>query len=220
MGQRSTGAACAATNRSDTVREHGWCRFSQPVIWQGSESEAVQNQKDFGSLPPAWKVMLLSDGSVTRHLELMLDMKVDVDCIEMKVQDEGSQHAPSEVALIEPPYLQRQVYLRSPAPDNAALVYAVSWWNANTIHHYLKNAAKPIWANLSQERTELFRDIRTVYYGHCPGLEREFQSAGPFWGRDYIFWHEGQPLTVIHEVFSTSLSEFLGPCGVEHNQST
>lgn len=34
---------------------------------------------------------------------------------------------------------------------------------------------------------------------------------GPFWGREYIFWHGGRPLTVIYEVFSSALEEFLGP---------
>ena len=40
---------------------------------------------------------------------------------------------------------------------------------------------------------------------------REFGEAGPFWGRQYIFWHDGKPLTLIYEVFSTSLQRLLGP---------
>ncbi len=39
---------------------------------------------------------------------------------------------------------------------------------------------------------------------------RCFQAEGPFWGRQYLFWHGGKPLTLIYEVFSTSLEEFLG----------
>ena len=39
----------------------------------------------------------------------------------------------------------------------------------------------------------------------------KFQTRGPFWGREYIFWHGGRPLTVIYEVFSSALEEFLGP---------
>jgi chorismate-pyruvate lyase len=149
----------------------------------------------------------------------------------------GSLHdVPVEVALLKPPHLQRQVYLKDPSPprvqrhDLAArahasgaetgqqessqpriLVYAASWWNADTVGCFLKDASKPIWASLSQERTELYRDIRTVYYGECADLESRFETTGPFWGRDYLFWHSGQPLTVIHEVFSTSLCDYLGP---------
>jgi p-hydroxybenzoic acid synthase len=36
-------------------------------------------------------------------------------------------------------------------------------------------------------------------------------TSGPFWGRLYLFWHGGQPLTVIHEVFSPHLAEYLLP---------
>ena len=39
---------------------------------------------------------------------------------------------------------------------------------------------------------------------------RRFQAQGPFWGRQYLFWHDGKPLTLIYEVFSTALEEFLG----------
>ena len=39
---------------------------------------------------------------------------------------------------------------------------------------------------------------------------RKFGSKGPFWGRSYLFWHGGRPLTLIYEVFSSGLGEFLG----------
>lgn len=42
-------------------------------------------------------------------------------------------------------------------------------------------------------------------------LCRAFNSEGPFWGRDYIFYTGGRPLTLIYEVFSTQLEEYLGP---------
>lgn len=40
---------------------------------------------------------------------------------------------------------------------------------------------------------------------------RRFGAAGPFWGRQYLFWHGRRPLTLIYEVFSTALEELLGP---------
>ena len=43
------------------------------------------------------------------------------------------------------------------------------------------------------------------------GFHRRFGHAGPFWGREYIFWHSGQPLTLIHEIFSPALEKYLGP---------
>ena len=40
---------------------------------------------------------------------------------------------------------------------------------------------------------------------------REFGETGPFWGRQYFFWHNDKPLTLIYEVFSPALQRLLGP---------
>lgn len=74
-----------------------------------------------------------------------------------------------------------------------------------------RDRSQPIWVSLSQGRTELYRDILQLELGNCPYLEERFQAKGPFWGRQYLFWHNQEPLTLIYEVFSTALEEFLGP---------
>ena len=53
--------------------------------------------------------------------------------------------------------------------------------------------------------------IAGVYRGHNKELEAAFGHPGPFWGRHYIFWHGGEPMTLIYEVFSPHLSKYLGP---------
>ena len=53
--------------------------------------------------------------------------------------------------------------------------------------------------------------VHYVYHGHCPELESLLGCAGPFWGRQYFFWHDGRPLTLIYEVFSPRLQQYLGP---------
>ena len=52
---------------------------------------------------------------------------------------------------------------------------------------------------------------------HAP-LEQAFNESGPFWGRHYLFWHHGQPLTLIYEVFSPYLRNYLGPMEGEGNR--
>jgi len=42
-------------------------------------------------------------------------------------------------------------------------------------------------------------------------LESAFEQSGFFWGRHYLFWHHGKPLTLIYEVFSPYLTKYLGP---------
>ena len=45
---------------------------------QGSEEDALRAAGPPGALAPAWRVMLLSDGSVTRHLQLLTGLRVEV----------------------------------------------------------------------------------------------------------------------------------------------
>ncbi|HEY9872183.1 MAG TPA: chorismate pyruvate-lyase family protein, partial [Candidatus Obscuribacterales bacterium] len=90
------------------------------------------------------------------------------------------------------------------------LAYATSWWEASHVDEYLQNRSLPIWASLAQLRTELYRDVQGVYYGHSPALEEAFGEKGPFWGRHYLFWHHKQPFTLIYEVFSPYLTKYLG----------
>jgi uncharacterized membrane protein YgcG len=56
-----------------------------------------------------------------------------------------------------------------------------------------------------------------VALGHNEALEQQLGCSGPFWSRQYYFWHEGQPLTLIHEVFSNKLEAYLGP---QHSSSS
>ncbi len=49
-----------------------------------------------------------------------------------------------------------------------------------------------------------------MFLGNQPELEEAFGCPGPFWGRYYLFWKGGRPLTLIYEVFSHSLDAYLG----------
>lgn len=67
-------------------------------------------------------------------------------------------------------------------------------------------ATPPGWVvRLVQARKELYREIKVVRLGHSPVLAEHFGEDGPFWGRQYLFWSGGAPLTLIHEVFSPAL---------------
>lgn len=50
-----------------------------------------------------------------------------------------------------------------------------------------------------------------MYLGDHEQLEQLLECEGPFWGRQYLFWHKQQPLTCIYEVFSNKLERMLGP---------
>ena len=99
-------------------------------------------------------------------------------------------------------------------------MYAASWWNEGAAAAALgASPSAPIWTSLAATRAELYRDMRAVYRGGCPFLEGVLEgeeegsdaSGRLLWGRHYLFWKEGAPLTVVYEVFSPALQAWLGP---------
>ncbi len=58
--------------------------------------------------------------------------------------------------------------------------------------------------------TESYRDVQGIDCGDSVALESAFEQSEPFWGQHYLFWHHGKPLTLIYEVFSPYLTEYLG----------
>lgn len=154
-------------------------------------------------------MLLLGDGSPTRHLQLLTGEPIEVDVIDMSPVGLDLDGAPESVQVVPGPRLRRQVWLRTASGQR--LAYATSWWEASHVDDYLQNRSIPIWASLTRMRTELYRDVQGIYQGHSPELEQAFEQQGPFWGRHYLFWHHRQPFTLIYEVFSPYLTKYLGP---------
>jgi chorismate lyase len=176
-------------------------------LWQGG-TEVVQTGLPHQKLPPAWQILLLGDGSPTRHLQLLTGEPTEVDVIDMSAIGMDNDGAPSALQVVPGPRVRRQVWLRTSSGQR--LAYATSWWEARHVDEYLENKSLPIWASLAKLRTELYRDVQGIYYGESPALAQAFGEIGPFWGRHYLFWHHGQPLTLIYEVFSPYLQRYLG----------
>lgn len=184
----------------------GWHRLSP--AWQGTEVE-IQQGLSHAQLSPTWQMLLLGDGSPTRHLQLLTGEATEVDVIDMSLIGVDLDSAPKLIEAVPGPRLRRQVWLRTASGQR--LAYATSWWEASHVDEYLQNRSLPIWASLARLRTELYRDVQGIYYGDSAALESGFDAPGPFWGRHYLFWHHGQPLTLIYEVFSPYLAKYLGP---------
>lgn len=82
---------------------------------QGSETEALAPGSDPQSLAPPWRLLLLSDGSVTRHLSLLTQSDVRVDCVGMDPHDDADP-LPPEAEAMGRGLLLRQVTGRACAP--------------------------------------------------------------------------------------------------------
>ncbi len=176
-------------------------------LWQGGK-EIVQTGLPHTQLTPTWQMLLLGNGSPTLHLQLLTGEQTEVDVIDMSNIGMDLDGAPEAIQLLPGPRLRRQVWLQTASGQR--LAYATSWWKANQVDEYLQNRSLPIWANLSSRRTELYREIWGIHYGKSAFLESAFAQTGSFWGRYYLFWYQGQPLTLIYEVFSPYLRKFLG----------
>ena len=83
---------------------------SPTQLWQ-APTDAVISGEGPRQLPGAWRLMLLGDGSPTRHLQLLTGQPVAVDLIGMEPEAGPPRHAPPEVAELHGPLLRRQVRL-------------------------------------------------------------------------------------------------------------
>lgn len=183
----------------------GWHQLD--LLWQ-SDDRQIQSGLPHHQLAPAWQMMILGDGSPTRYLQLLTGAPTQVDLIDMSAIGQTSDQAPPQILQIPGPRVRRQVWLTNGGERTA---YATSWWEQSHVDEYLENRSLPIWASLAKLRTELYRDVQGLYYGHSDAIAEAFGHPGPFWGRHYLFWHHGQPLTMIYEVFSPKLEKYLGP---------
>ncbi|MBW4424794.1 MAG: chorismate lyase [Nostoc desertorum CM1-VF14] len=176
-------------------------------VSQGGK-EIVQQGLPHIQLAPIWQLLLLGDGSLTRHLQLLTGERTEVDLIDMSEIGINSDGAPKAIQLLGRPRIRRQVWLRKVCGQR--LAYTTSWWTANHVNEYLQKNNLPIWESLTSQRIEFYRDVQGIHYGKSVALELAFGQTGPFWGRHYLFWHQGQPLTLIYEVLSPYLRKYIG----------
>ncbi len=179
---------------------------SPKPVWEALTSSVLSGQIPI-QLPGAWQLMLLGDGSPTRHLNLLTGHEVKIKIIAMESEPKPNQNAPYEVQELNPPLLRRQVWLEC---GSKTLAWAESWWNQSEAEHHLKNKNQPIWQSLTQGRSELFREVDGLSLVQAKWLETKFQKEGPFWSRHYRFFRHEKELTVIREVFNPELEIWLG----------
>jgi chorismate lyase len=185
-----------------------WYEIHAP-LWQGSEVE-IRRGLPFSLLSPQWQMFLLGDGAPTRHLQLLTQSEIVVDVVAMTAIGTDDDHAPPEIGLIPAPRVRRQIWLRSPSTGET-FSHATSWWSSAQMAAHLKDPSLPIWKSLHQKHTELYRDLKGLYCGTCPQLDGTFGAGTSYWGRHYLLWHGGQPLTLIYEIYGPTLARYLGP---------
>jgi len=155
--------------------------------------------------------MLLGDGSPTRHLQLLTNQETKIKLISMEEDPLFIEEGPKELNQLNGPLIRRQVWIKN---KNKNLAWAESWWNAEKVNENLKAKEEPIWKNLTQDRSELFREVDRISLVHSNWLEDQFCFKGPFWSRNYRFFRDKKPLTIIRELFNPPLESLLGNSGI------
>ena len=186
---------------------------SPQPLWQAAPDAVAaglcgEPDGDHNALSGPWRLLLLGDGSPTRHLQSLTGVAVDVEVIAMEADRDLNHEAPLEVAELDRPLLRRQVWLRC---GQQTLAWAESWWNQSEAARHLQERNQPIWRSLTAKRAELYREVDGLALVEAPGLEAGFGRPGPYWSRHYRFFRGGRELTVIREVFSPALEEWPGP---------
>ena len=186
---------------------------SPTALWQAPHHDVLAGDSSPGpglALTSPWRLLLLGDGSPTRHLQTLSGLPVEIEVIAMAPEpaEPAGGPPPAEIADLASPLLRRQVWLRCGADT---LAWAESWWNQQQAELHLRERDQPIWRSLTSERAELFREVDGLALVEAPWLAQRFRQQGPYWARHYRFFRGGQPLTVIREVFSPAIARWLGP---------
>ena len=187
--------------------------FNSPKILWEEKATAFLVANALPKISGAWKLMLLGDGSPTRHLQLLTNHETKIRLISMQIDPLFKKEGPREIDQLKEPLIRRQVWIRN---QNKNLAWAESWWNSEQVSQNLKSKAEPIWKNLTQDRSELFREVDSISIVNSNWLEEEFCFEGPFWSRNYRFFRNKKPLTIIREVFNPLLETWLGPSGIQN----
>ena len=187
--------------------------FNSPKILWEEKATAFLVANALPKISGAWKLMLLGDGSPTRHLQLLTNHETKIRLISMQIDPLFKKEGPREIDQLKEPLIRRQVWIRN---QNKNLAWAESWWNSEQVSQNLKAKEEPIWKNLTQDRSELFREVDSISIVNSNWLEEEFCFEGPFWSRNYRFFRNKKPLTIIREVFNPLLETWLGPSGIQN----
>lgn len=186
-----------------------------------TDVDALTSEPFLAKLSPTWRMTLLSDGSVTRHLAALgRAERTRVEVLWQGPDDDDTcayERLRDVETMIKTPVIRREVLLRAGSAcgtdrEDVPAVYAASWWNAEDAREFLPDEASSMWTNLRTRHVELHREIREVCCGENARLEEVFGERGPFWARHYIFWSGGAPITIVYEVFNPALRHALGEC--------
>nr|YP_009027664.1 product [Neoporphyra perforata]AGV01122.1 product [Neoporphyra perforata]AHB35158.1 hypothetical protein [Neoporphyra perforata]AHB35366.1 hypothetical protein [Neoporphyra perforata]AIA19529.1 hypothetical protein [Neoporphyra perforata]AIA19738.1 hypothetical protein [Neoporphyra perforata] len=150
------------------------------------------------NIPTIWKIILLGDGSFTRHCQIITHGDTLISHIATSIYRKEENSSQS--------YINRRVWIGNNLINR--LIFASSWWSVEKYEAIYKHPSKAIGSVLIQSELDFYRDIHGIFFGYSTELEHLFLVQGPFWGRYYTLFHNGKPISIIYEIFSPLLENF------------
>ena len=190
--------------------------FHQPSTQTGPDPETIRSMKldfehsaDFPGLSPILRVLLVTDGTVTRTLEAYFGEAIDVDVLEHAERESESPYPQIDIAAGDH-ILHRYVRLLG---RNTRKVYAVAESVAVLEHisqqmrRQLIQEHKGIGELLREGRLETYRELLTADLTTASRWA-EHLNVAPTEGvvtRDYRIFQGGRAVLLIREIFPESL---------------
>jgi chorismate-pyruvate lyase len=160
------------------------------------------------NIPKEWKILLVSDGSLTRNINTTQGQTIRINNIKHndklspldKVFFSAIQHKKNE----EHNLLKREVWLVN--EDHNAMAFAESYRTRNNLGTISLYYNQPIGKSIIEAEIDIHRQLQTIYYGYSTEIEKIFDSYGPIWGRSYFIYCDKKPAILINEFFSPALT--------------
>lgn len=148
-------------------------------------------------IPLPWKLILLSDGSFTKNLHSLTGYNTNIKISQKYTWIDNKLTRNIRIAWLD-------------NKQNKQLAFAQSICilkNKYTKYIILYNS-KPIGTSLISSKTDIYKKIEEIYYGHCHYLEHKFHSQKGIWGRKYTIYYASDSYITIQEFFSPNITSF------------
>lgn len=165
--------------------------------------QKLQAAYNFNKITIPFRLLLFSDGSLTRHLQILSGYSIRIMIIKTSIAQLKDRHGNYIYFTVPYPQISRQIWLVN--EKNVKVVYANSIWNQEAFNKYLTVPKIPIGKWIIDSEIDVFRYIYKIEYIYSINLENHFKCKGPFWTRYYFLIHDGEILASIQEVFSSNL---------------
>nr|QCI07961.1 hypothetical protein [Plumaria plumosa] len=148
-------------------------------------------------VPIIWQIILTNEGSFTLTLDSLTYTKTRIKMSQKKY--EISSHITRSIRCV---WLENTIYTK--------LTFARSLWllTYKDLQCIEKYNYQPIGQSFIESKTDIYKQIHEIYYGHCQYLEKYFKTDKPIWGRKYTLYYKNISYTTIQEFFSPNLINF------------